>query len=91
MGAPLSTLRQNPDQAASDRPVGVPVRLARSGAEPSTQANVSLSNLDPRLVEALKCMANKSLDRFTGCMVIHFQDGIALDIETRTKRRLKRP
>ncbi len=43
-----------------------------------------------RLQELVRLLMEKSLDRFTGSMVVHFQDGIALTVETRTKRRLKR-
>lgn len=49
-----------------------------------------LPDLDPRVTEALYEVVRKSLDRFTGCMVLNFQDGLVLEMETRTKRRLRK-
>ena len=55
------------------------------------QLKASVSELPCQTKEALQELARKSFDKFTGSVVLHFQDGVALDVETRTKRRLKRP
>lgn len=53
-----------------------------------TSGMMKLPSLDERVVEALHEIVRKSLDRFTGSVVLNFQGGVTLDIQTRTKRRL---
>ena len=56
-------------------------------AEPVT---FKLPALDSRVIAALHEVVAKSLDRFTGRMVLDVQDGVVLTVETRTKRKLMR-
>ena len=53
-------------------------------------ATINLPALDERVREALLDIVRKSLDRFTGAVVFHFQEGVVLDLEVRTKRRLRK-
>lgn len=54
------------------------------------QLTFKLPALDPRVVDALHEIVAKSLDRFTGRVVLDVQGGVILSVETRTKRKLTR-
>lgn len=81
-----SPSRTQPTHGSAPRPAA---GGATTGPAPSA-TQMSLPNLDSRVIESLHELIRHSLDKFTGAVLIHFVNGVALDIETRTKRHLER-